>query len=56
MIDPIADVQSSRDSRNIPIDQVGIKNLRFPIRVSGGGTEQATVAQVSMTVALTAEQ
>ena len=56
MIDPIADVQSSRDSRNIPIDQVGIKNLRFPIRVSGGGTEQATVAQVSMTVALPAEQ
>ena len=27
------DVQSDRDFRNIPINQVGIKNLRYPIRV-----------------------
>jgi len=27
----IADVQSSRDLRNLPINQVGIKDLRFPI-------------------------
>ena len=25
----IADVQSSRDLRNLPINQVGIKDLRF---------------------------
>ena len=27
----IADVQSSVDKRNMPINQVGIKNLRLPI-------------------------
>ena len=30
----IADVQSSKDLRNLPINQVGIKDLRFPIQTA----------------------
>ncbi|MDE1886870.1 MAG: GTP cyclohydrolase I FolE2, partial [Gammaproteobacteria bacterium] len=29
----IADVQASADTRRIPINQVGIKEIRYPIRV-----------------------
>ena len=44
------DVQSTPDVRNIPINQVGIKDLRFPIRIRSQSGEQATVARISMTV------
>ncbi|EGK08342.1 protein of hypothetical function DUF198 [Kingella kingae ATCC 23330] len=52
----IADVQSSKDLRNIPINQVGIKDLRFPIRVQSAQGEQHTVARLTMTVFLPADQ
>ena len=52
----IADVQSSQDLRNIPIDQVGIKDLRFPIRIQSQSGEQSTVARLTMTVFLPANQ
>ena len=52
----IADVQSSKDLRNLPINRVGIKDLRFPIRVRHRDGEQATVARMTMTVFLNAEQ
>ncbi|ULJ60672.1 GTP cyclohydrolase FolE2 [Wielerella bovis] len=52
----IADVQSSKDLRNIPINQVGIKDLRFPIMVRSRTGEQATVARLTMTVFLPADQ
>ena len=52
----IADVQSSQDLRNIPIDQVGIKDLRFPIRIKSQSGEQSTVARLTMTVFLPANQ
>ena len=29
----IADVQSSPDQRNMPINQVGIKDLHFPLQI-----------------------
>jgi len=47
------DVQSERDHRKIPIDKVGIKNLRYPIRVRDrrDGT-QSTVASINMYVDL----
>ena len=38
----IADVQSSRDLRNLPINQVGIKDLRFPISLKSKEGEQST--------------
>lgn len=51
------DVQSRRDSRGIPLDQVGIKNLRYRIRVAAknGKTHEAT-AKVSMSVNLPASK
>ncbi|STZ76622.1 GTP cyclohydrolase FolE2 [Bergeriella denitrificans] len=52
----IADVQSTRDLRNLPINQVGIKDLRFPITLRSDDGEQSTVARLTMTVYLPAEQ
>lgn len=53
----IADVQSSFDKRNMPINQVGVKNLRLPVCIiSKEGTQQHTVADLTMTVALRREQ
>ncbi len=47
------DTQNQRDYRNIPIDKVGIKNLRYPITVRDrrDGT-QHTVATINMYVDL----
>lgn len=52
----IADVQSTPDLRNLPINQVGIKDLRFPITLRTAEGEQATVARLTMTVYLPADQ
>lgn len=47
------DVQSMRDTRNIPIDKVGIKNLRYPVTVRDRREgRQATVASINMYVDL----
>ena len=47
------DVQNERDYRNIPIDKVGIKNLRYPINVyDRRNTYQHTVASINMYVDL----
>jgi GTP cyclohydrolase I len=51
---PMVDVQAAPDTRNIPIDKVGVKNIVYPISlycpVTGGQVH--TVAQVNMYVAL----
>ncbi len=50
---PIADVQSSTDTRRIPIDKVGIKDIRHPMRIrERAGGEQHTVASFNMYVDL----
>lgn len=47
------DIQSQRDDRNIPIDKVGIKNLRYPITVRDRRNgRQHTVATINMYVDL----
>lgn len=47
------DVQNQRDTRNIPIDKVGIKNLRYPVTVlDRRDGRQATVASINMYVDL----
>lgn len=48
------DTQSQADDRRLPIDRVGVKNLRFPIRVRDRDHEgeQSTVAVVQLTVDL----
>lgn len=47
------DIQNERDHRNIPIDKVGIKNLRYPITVLDRANKvQHTVATINMYVDL----
>jgi len=47
------DIQNERDYRNIPIDNVGIKNLRYPITVlDRRNSRQHTVASINMYVDL----
>ena len=51
--DEIPDIQSSPDTRHIPIDQVGIKDIRHPVVVRDrAGREQHTVANFNMYVSL----
>ncbi len=50
---PIPDVQSGRDDRNIAIDQVGIRGLRYPLLfVDADGVAQPTIAVCNVYVAL----
>ncbi len=50
---PIEDVQGRADSRRIPINKVGIKDIRHPVRVSQrSGGEQHTIANFNMYVNL----
>ena len=47
------DIQNQRDYRNIPIDKVGIKDLRYPITVRDRRDGfQTTVASINMYVDL----
>ena len=49
----IADVQNSHDLRRIPINKVGIKDIRHPVRISDrNGGEQHTIANFNMYVNL----
>jgi GTP cyclohydrolase I len=49
----IPDVQSSRDSRQLPIDKVGIKSIRHPVKVlDKNGGVQNTIANFNMYVGL----
>jgi GTP cyclohydrolase IB len=47
------DVQSSRDFRNMPIEKVGIRNIRYPVTVRDKSRQtQETVANVTLSVNL----
>jgi GTP cyclohydrolase I len=49
----ISDIQSSKDTRHIPIDKVGIKDIRHPVVVRDRSEgEQHTVAMFNMYVSL----
>lgn len=49
----IADVQSSLDLRQIPINKVGIRSIRYPVTVMGeDGNVQSTIATFNMYVNL----
>lgn len=52
-MEELKDTQNEPDFRNLAIDRVGVKNLRFPVdvREKAGGT-QSTVATVSLAVDL----
>jgi GTP cyclohydrolase I len=50
---PIPDLQSGRDERHLAIDQVGIKDIRFPVAFADAdGVAQSTIAQCNVYVAL----
>jgi GTP cyclohydrolase I len=51
----LADVQAGRDERNLPVDEVGIAGIRYPVAVADREHgKQDTVAEVSMSVDLPA--
>lgn len=52
----LTDIQSQHDSRGVPIEEVGISGLRYPVTFDDGTTNQATTADIEMTVALPAHQ
>ena len=52
-LEPIADVQSSADLRRLPIDKVGVKQLRHPVKIRDRSQgEQHTIATFNMYVEL----
>jgi GTP cyclohydrolase I len=52
-LDSIADTQNAPDTRQIPINKVGIKDILHPVRIlSRSGEEQHTVARFNMYVNL----
>jgi GTP cyclohydrolase IB len=52
----IPDTQSGRDERHLAIQRVGIRDVRYPLRVAVAGRAQTTPATWSLDVALPAEQ
>ena len=52
----IPDVQSYQDTREIAIDEVGIKDLKHPIVFNDGDESQHTIANVYMAVGLPADR
>ena len=52
----IPDTQSERDERHLAIQRVGVRGVRYPMQLSLGRAELATVAEWDLDVALPAEQ
>ncbi len=51
------DVQGSRDDRNLAIEQVGVRGVRYPVRVlRDDGSVEASVGEFSLSVGLPADQ
>lgn len=50
----LPDIQARPDPRNIPINAVGIKGVRYPVTIRSGNDCAPTVASFTMTVALPA--
>src|SRR3974377_2236039 len=54
---PIPDIQSGADERNLAIDEVGIRGLRYPLSfVDADGVAQPTIATCNVYVALPADR
>lgn len=50
----LPDIQSELDGRGLSIDAVGIKDIRYPVKVRSGKRVMPTIATFSMTVGLSA--
>ncbi len=53
---PIPDTQSERDERHLAIQRVGVKGVRYPLKVRVAGQLQQTAADWTLDVALPAEK
>ncbi|MEM9481293.1 MAG: GTP cyclohydrolase FolE2 [Verrucomicrobiota bacterium] len=52
----LIDIQNERDERNIPIDRVGVKGLRYPVEIQDKENKvQSTVATIALSVDLPQE-
>jgi GTP cyclohydrolase FolE2 len=50
---PLPDTQAETDHRQLPIQRVGVKGVRYPLNVHGeNGHVQPTVADFTLTVSL----
>jgi GTP cyclohydrolase IB len=56
LLTPIPDTQSSRDERHLAIQRVGIKDVRYPLKVVLDGGVQTVQATWTLDVALPAER
>ena len=52
----IPDTQSARDDRQLVIQRVGVKDVRYPLQIKVAGAVQSTAALWSLDVALPAEK
>lgn len=52
----LLDIQNQLDDRGIPIDEVGISGLRYPVVFDDGELSQAVVADLEITVRLPADR
>lgn len=52
----IPDTQSARDERHLAIQRVGVKDVRYPLRLRVAGAEQTTAAVWTLDVALPADK
>ncbi len=50
----LPDIQSQPDRRNLVIDGVGVKGVRYPVTIASADSALSTVANLSMTVGLSA--
>lgn len=50
----LPDIQAQPDGRNIRIDGVGVKGVRYPVTIRSAGTLMPTIATLSMRVGLSA--
>jgi GTP cyclohydrolase I len=52
----IPDTQSERDERHLAIQRVGVRDIRYPLKLRVAGAEQTTAASWDLDVALPAEK
>jgi len=51
----LPDIQSQEDSRELPIDAVGVSGVRYPVTILAGKRLVPTIATLAMTVGLAAD-
>src|SRR5437870_9542942 len=56
VVEALPDVHAGGDARGVDLDAVGVAGVALPVNVLGpDGSQQATVAEAELTVALAAE-